>query len=102
MIKDKGLVTRLGDFYEHRQIRLVYNGEAFDNSFEQLGMQYVPEVYDFQRRELITTDRKKIAALYARVRWIKVWAVWYLDSLSDYEIALNQLAEDVEGYLLAN
>jgi hypothetical protein len=99
LINDKGLVARLGDFYEHQQIRLVYNGESYDAAHEEVGVHFIPEVWDFQRHELITSDYEKIAALHGRVRWINTWAAWYLDSLADYEKALNKLIEDVDDYL---
>jgi hypothetical protein len=101
LINDKSLVARLGDFYEYRQIRLLYNGKSYDAAYEEINVQYVPEIWDFQRSELITSDYEKIAAFHGRVRWLKEWAVWYLDSLADYEKALNKLVEDVEDYLLA-
>jgi hypothetical protein len=102
LINDRGLVARLGDFYEHRQIRLVYNGESYDAAYEDVSVHYIPEVWDFQRHELITADHEKIAALHGRVLYIKGWAVWYLDSLAAYEKALNELIDGVEDYLLAD
>jgi hypothetical protein len=101
LINDRGLVARLGDFYEHRQIRLMYNGESYDAAYEDVSVHYIPEVWDFRRHELITADYEKIAALHGRVLYIKGWAVWYLDSLAAYEKALNELIEGVEDYLLA-
>ena len=101
LINDRGLVARLGDFYEHRQIRLMYNGESYDAAYEDVSVHYIPEVWDFQRHELITGDYEKIAALHGRVLYIKGWAIWYLDSLADYEDALNELIQDVEDYLQA-
>ena len=101
LINDRGLVARLGDFYEHRQIRLVYNGESYDAAYEDVSVHYIPEVWDFQRHELITSDYEKISALHGRVLYIKGWAVWYLDSLAAYEKALNELIDGVEDYLLA-
>ena len=102
LITDKSLVARLGDFYEHRQIRLVYNGKSYDAAFEEMGLQYIPEVWDSQRQELITSDYEKIAALRGRVLYLNGWAAWYLNSLADYEKALNKLVEDVENYLQAH
>ena len=102
LINDRGLVARLGDFYEHRQIRLMHNGESYDAAYEDVSVHYIPEVWDFQRHELITADHEKIAALHGRVLYIKGWAVWYLDSLAAYEKALNELIEDVEDYLRAH
>ena len=99
LINDKSLVARLGDFYEHRQLRLVYNGKSYDATFETLALQFVPEVWDFQRHELITSDYEQIAALHGRILWIRDWTVWYLNSLADYEKALNKLIEDVDDYL---
>ena len=102
LINDKALVARLGDFYEHQQIRLVYNGESYDLAHEVIGINYVPEVWDFQRHELMTSDHQKIAALHGRVRWLNEWSDWYLDSLGDYEEALDRLVVDVEEYLQAH
>ena len=102
LINDRGLVARLGDFYEHRQIRLMYNGESYDAAYEDVSVHYIPEVWDFQRHELITADYEKIAALHGRVLYIRGWAVWYLDSLAAYEKALNELIEGVEDYLRAH
>lgn len=99
LIDDKSLVARLGDFYEHRQIRLVYNGKSYDAAFEEVGVKYIPEVWNFQRHELITTDYEKIAALHGRIKYINEWAVWYLDALADYEAALDKLVEDIEDHL---
>jgi hypothetical protein len=78
LINDRGLVARLGDFYEHRQIRLMYNGESYDAAYEDVSVHYIPEVWDFRRHELITADYEKIAALHGRVLYIKGWAVcWH-------------------------
>ena len=102
LISDKSLVARIGDFYEHQQTRLVYNGESYDLAHEEIGINYVPEVWDFQRHELMTSDHQKIAALHGRVRWLNDWSDWYLDSLGDYEEALDRLVSDVEEYLQAH
>jgi len=101
LITDKSLVARLGDFYEHQQTRLIYNGESYDASYEEIGVHYFSEVWDFQRHEFLTSDYEKIAALYGRVLWLKGWAVWYLDSLADYEETIDELIEEIEDYLQA-
>jgi hypothetical protein len=99
LISDRGLVARLGDLYEYRLRRLIYNGELFDTTAETMGAQLIPEIWDFQRHELLTSDYEKIAAFRGRVRWANGWARWYLGSLADYNKALSQLIVDVEKYL---
>jgi len=99
LISDKGLVARIGDFYEHQQTRLVYNGESYDIAHEEFRVHYVPEVWDFRRNKLMTSDYQKISALHGRVRYMKSWADWYLNYLTDYEEALNKLVVDIEEYL---
>jgi hypothetical protein len=99
LIEDKSLVARLGDFYEHRQRRLLYNGEGYDLTVEKIGVEYIPQIWDFQRREFLTSDYEKFAALNGRIRWAKDWARWYLESLVGYHEALSKLIVDVEKYL---
>jgi hypothetical protein len=99
LITDKSLVARIGDFYEHQQTRLVYNGEQYDIAHEEIGVNYIPAVWDFRRHELMTSDYQKIAALHGRVRWMNTWSDWYLNSLADYEKALNRLVVDIDEYL---
>jgi len=99
LIDDKSLVARLGDLYEYRLRRLIYNGEGYDSSVEEIGLQFIPEIWDFRRHELLTSDYERIAAFHGKVRWVNEWAHWYLNSLADYNKALNELIVDVEKYL---
>ncbi len=99
LIEDKRLVARLGNFYEHRQRRLIYNGEGYDLTVEKIGVESIPEIWDFQHQAFLTSDYQKIAALHGKVRWANDWAHWYMNSLAEYNKHLNQLIVDVEKYL---
>ena len=99
LIDDKSLVARLGDFYEYRLRRLIYNGEGYDSSVEEIGVQFIPEIWNFRRHELLTSDYERIAAFHGKVRWVNEWAHFYLNSLAAYDKALSELTVDVEEYL---
>jgi hypothetical protein len=99
LIEDKSLVARLGDFYEHRQRRLIYNSESYDLTVEKIAGESIPEIWDYQHQEFLTSDYEKFAALNGKIRWANGWAHWYLESLVGYNKDLSKLIVDVEKYL---
>ncbi len=103
LLGDSELVARLGDYYEHRQQRLSHNGQAYDAAKWSFDSHLVPELWDSQRRKLLTDDPVHIVQFRNQIVHLKIWNQWYLTYMADdYRKDLSALIYEVEEYLLAH
>lgn len=93
------LVTRLGNFYESLNDRVIDNGDDYDESLNDLYRNSFVRVWDFTAERPLTTDVSEIVTLRNQLRWLhRGWNLWYLDLLEDYEGQLDALIADIEAY----
>ena len=103
LLDDSELVALLGDYYEHKMQRLGYNGQAYDADKYSFDYHSVPEVWDSQRKRLMTEDSVRLAEFRNRILHLQVWNQWYLAYIAgDYGKNLNALIYEVEQYLSAH
>lgn len=102
LLDDSDLVQSLGNYYEYRVSRLVYNGEDYDQAVYDLEREVIPRIWDFQNKKLLTTDPERIAIFRGQIRNVSGWASWYLSYIKEYETELDALIKDVEQYLKTN
>ena len=99
-LESPGLVSRLGDFYESLNARVVDNGDDYDESLNDLARNSVPQYWDGTSGRLLTTDDYRISMFRNQLRYLHVsWNIWYLDLLDNYGQALDSLILEIESYL---
>ena len=99
-LESPGLVSRLGDFYESLNARVVDNGDDYDESLNDLARNSVPKYWDGTSGRLLTTDDYRISMFRNQLRYLHVsWNIWYLDLLDNYGQALDSLILEIESYL---
>ena len=99
-LESPGLVSRLGDFYESLNARVVDNGDDYDESLNDLARNSVPKYWDGPSGRLLTTDDYRISMFRNQLRYLHVsWNIWYLDLLDNYGQALDSLILEIESYL---
>lgn len=102
-LDDRELVTRLGNFYESVNNRVIDNGNAYDESVDDVGRNSAVHFWDPATGRLLTTEPTQIAVFRNQLRYLhESWNVWYLDLLGDYEGLLDALIGELEEYLGAH
>ncbi len=95
-----GLVSRLGNFYESLNARVVDNGDDYDESLNDLARNSVPKYWDGANGRLLTTDARELTAFRNQLRYLHLsWNIWYLDLLDIHGQALDSLILEIESYL---
>ncbi len=64
------LVTRLGNFYESVNVRVVDNGNDYDESVNDIGRNSFTKIWDGNKQQLMTTDQREINAFRNQLRWL--------------------------------
>lgn len=95
-----GLVARLGDFYESVNARVIYNGDDYDESLNDIARNSVTRVWDGVGGRLLTDDVRELTVFQNQLRFLHLsWNLWYLDLLEDYGQTLDSLILEIESYL---
>jgi len=95
-----GLVSRLGDFYESLNARVVDNGNDYDENVNDIGRNSAPNFWDGSGRRLLTTDVHQLTIFRSQLRYLHIsWNTWYIDLLDKYQQALDSLILEIESYL---
>ncbi len=103
LLNDGELVAHLGDHFEHKQQRLKYIGEAYDAEKFYFEGRLLPNIWDWQRKRLLTKDSARIAEFHNYIYNLSIWNRWYLDYLVNvYEKDLSALTYEVDQYLSAH
>ena len=103
LLDDPNLVAHLGAHYEPRQQRLMYNAELYDKNKEYLDFQAATEIWDWQRKQLLTNDPALLAKFRNQILNLNSMNKWYLDFIGNYYgNDLNSLISEVEHYLSAH
>jgi len=94
------LVAKLGNFYESVNVRVIDNGNDYDESLNDIARNSVPLVWDGVERRLMTTNVESLTIFRNQLRYMQIaWNDWYLDLLDDYDKNLNTLILEIELYL---
>jgi len=94
------LVTRLGNFYESVNVRVIDNGNDYDDSLNDIFRNSTVRIWDPASGRLMTTGTREITALRNQLRWLHLgWNRFYLDLLDGYEVQLETLVGEIETYL---
>lgn len=97
---DPQLVTRLGNFYESVNVRVIDNGDDYDASLNDIFRNSTVQVWDPASGQLMTSDTRDITAFRNQLRWLHLaWNRFYLDLLDGYEVQLDTLIGEIETYL---
>lgn len=99
-LESPGLVSRLGNFYESLNARVVDNGDDYDESINDIGRNSAPDYWDGTSRRLLTTDVYELTRFRNQLRYLHLsWNLWYLDLLDNYQQTLDPLILEIESYL---
>lgn len=102
-LDDPELVTRLGNFYESVSVRVVDDGDDYDESLNAIARTSGTEIVNGATGLLITTDARGLAIFRNQLRWVHHgWNLWYLELLGDYQQRLDALIGELEAYLGAH
>lgn len=102
-LDDPDLVTRLGNFYESVNNRVIDNGDAYDESVDDVGRNSAVHYWDPSAGRLLTSEAAEIAVFRNQLHYLHYsWNVWYLDLLGAYEKLLDELIGELETYLRAH
>ena len=94
------LVSRLGDFYESLNARVIDNGDDYDESLNDIGRNSVPDYWDGTSGRLLTTDIHQLTRFRNQLRYMHIsWNLWYLDLLDTFQQTLDSLIIEIERYL---
>ena len=94
------LVSRLGDFYESLNARVIDNGDDYDESLNDIGRNSVPDYWDGTSGRLLTTDIHQLTRFRNQLRYMHIsWNLWYLDLLDTFQQSLDSLIIEIELYL---
>ena len=103
LLDDNELVAHLGDHFEHLQRRLKYIEEAYDVEKFYVEGRVLPNIWDRDRRRLLTEDPMQIDVFRNHIFNLTDWNRWYLNYLVDvYGKDLSALIYEIEQYLLAH
>jgi hypothetical protein len=95
-----GLVSRLGDFYESLNARVVDNGNDYDESINDIARNSVPNYWDGTSRRLLTDDVRDLTKFRNQFRYLHIsWNNWYIDLLENYQQTLDALILEIEAFL---
>jgi len=99
-LDDPALVTRLGNFYESVIVRVIDNGQDYDENLNDIGRNSAPQIWDGVNGRLVTTDPLQLTAFQNQLRYMHiVWNVWYLNQMNDLAQRLDALIVEIESYL---
>ena len=102
-LDDPALVTRLGNFYESFIVRVIDNGEEYDDNLNDIARNSATAIWDGVNSRLLTTDARQLTVFRNQLRFMHIaWNLWYLDLLDDYEQTLDSLILENESYLEEN
>jgi hypothetical protein len=104
LLNNAELVTKLGDLHENLYLRLITNGNAYDQDLFTTMRESVPRVWDYNEYRFLTLDATEIARLRGELKFIHyTWNQWYLELLTEeYGTVLDELIADVDAYLVSH
>ncbi len=104
LLNNAELVTKLGDLHENRYLRLITNGNAYDEDLFTTMRESVPRIWDYNEYRFLTLDASEIARLRGELKFIHyTWNQWYLELLTEeYGTVLDELIADVDAYLVSH
>ena len=99
-LDDPVLVTRLGNFYESVIVRVIDNGNDYDENLNDIGRNSATQIWDGVNGQLMTTDAQQLTRFQNQLRYMHlVWNVWYLNQMNDLAQRLDALIVEIESYL---
>ena len=99
-LNDPALVTRLGNFYESVIIRVIDNGNDYDENLNEIGRNSATQIWDGVNGRLMTTDNRQLTVFQNQLRYMHiVWNEWYLEQMNDLARRLDLLIVETESYL---
>ena len=99
-LDDPALVTRLGNFYESVIVRVVDNGQDYDENLNEIGRNSATQIWDGVNGRLVTTDLRQLTVFQNQLRYMHVvWNVWYLNQMNNLAQSLDSLIVEIESYL---
>lgn len=99
-LDDPALVTRLGNFYESVIVRVIDNGQDYDENLNEIGRNSAPQIWDGVNSRLVTTDSLQLTVFQNQLRYMHiVWNLWYLNQMNGLAQRLDSLIVEIESYL---
>ena len=99
-LDDPALVTRLGNFYESVIVRVIDNGNDYDENLNEIGRNSATQIWDGVNGRLVTTDTRQLTVFQNQLRYMHiVWNEWYLAQMNDLARRLDLLIVEIESYL---
>ena len=99
-LDDPALVTRLGNYYESVIIRVIDNGQDYDENLNDIGRNSATQIWDGVSGRLVTTDSRQLTVFQNQLRYMHlVWNLWYLNRMNDLAQKLDSLIVEIESYL---
>ena len=97
---DPQLVTRLGNFYESVNVRVIDNGDDYDASLNDVFRNSIVRMWDPDSGSLTSYGASGLTTCRNQLRWLHLaWNRYYLDLLDGYEVQLGTLIGEIETYL---
>ena len=97
---DPQLITRLGNFYESVNVRVIDNGDDYDASLNDVFRNSIAQIWDPATGSLTPTGARGLTGFRNQLRWLHTaWNRFYLDLLDGYEQQLDTLIGEIEAYL---
>lgn len=93
------LVTRIGDYYEHHLRRMEYNGKQYDAAFTVVSRGELSEIWDFERRALLTNDPVRLIQFRNRLLRVSDWTQYYLAAVDRNRALVESLVEEIDAFL---
>lgn len=93
------LVTRIGDYYEHHLRRMEYNGKQYDAAFTVVSRGELSEIWDFERRALLTNDPVRLTQFRNRLLRVSDWTQYYLAAVDRNRALVESLVEEIDAFL---
>ena len=102
-LDDPALVTRLGNLYENLLVRVIDNGEEYDDNLNDIARNSATAIWDGGNSRLLTTDARQLTVFRNQLRFMHIaWNLWYLDLLDEYEQTMDSLILEIESYFEEN
>lgn len=99
-LDDPALVTRLGNYYESVIIRVIDNGQDYDENLNEIGRNSATQIWDGVNGRLVTTDSRQLTVFQNQLRYMHlVWNLWYLNRMNDLAQRLDSLIVEIDSYL---
>ena len=99
LLNAPSLTTRIGDYYEHHLRRIEYNGKQYDDAFTAVVEGELPHIWDFEKRQLLTTDRVLLIEFRNRLLRLNDWVVYYLESVDRNRRLVEELIAEIDQHL---